>query len=182
MYSRLSSAIPHVVVGFAVMVVLGAGVAKAQSEAGSIVARGRNNVSRCQEPPPNRDFKPVVGGWHQRLNLPEVCLILSLDESRTGDANEGGGGRFLTSSSMAVATDLLLDAGFSIATTSLFESEYISDACVLYTGLVDVDFTPQELADVEQFVYGGGGLVIQRDWDLLYPAADPLAAVFWCRV
>ena len=105
-------------------------------------------------------------------------LIVSLDGSRTGDEDEAGGPRYLTSTAMANATQILLDAGFIISTTDRFLAANIAEACVLYTGTVATDFTPQELTDVAAFVFGGGGLVLQRDWGSYYPAADPLAAVF----
>jgi hypothetical protein len=105
-------------------------------------------------------------------------LIISLDGSRTGDEGETGDPRYLTSSSMANATNTLLNAGFTISTTDRFLAANIAGACVLYTGTVSTDFTAQELTDVQAFVSGGGGLVMQRDWDSYYPAADPLAAIF----
>jgi len=104
--------------------------------------------------------------------------IVSLDASRTGNEGEPGDDRFLTADSMVDATQILLDAGFSIFTTNLFIDANITDAAVLYTGSVDTDFTAQELTDIEAFVAAGGGLVVQRDWNDFYPAADPLAAVF----
>jgi hypothetical protein len=105
-------------------------------------------------------------------------LIISLDGTRTGDEGETGGPRYLTSSAMTNATNTLLNAGFSISTTDRFLAANIAGACVLYTGTVSTDFTPQELTDVQAFVAGGGGLVMQRDWGSFYPAADPLAAIF----
>lgn len=107
-----------------------------------------------------------------------VGLIISLDGTRTGDEGETGGDRYLTSSAMANATQILLAAGFNISTTDRFLAANIAGACVLYTGAVDTAFTAQELTDVQAFVSGGGGLVIQRDWGNYYPAADPLAALF----
>jgi hypothetical protein len=105
-------------------------------------------------------------------------LIVSLDGTRTGDEGEAGGPRYLTSSAMANATTTLLNAGFTISTTDRFVEANIAGACVLYTGAVATAFTDQELIDVAAFVFGGGGLVLQRDWDYFYLAADPLAAVF----
>ena len=61
------------------------------------------------------------------------------------------------------------------ATRARFTAGNIAGASVLYTGAVDVDFTGEELADIEAFVLAGGGLVVQRDWGAFYPAADPLA-------
>jgi MYXO-CTERM domain-containing protein len=104
--------------------------------------------------------------------------VLSLDGSRTGNEGRPGDDRYLTSDSMVDATNILLDAGFAISTTSLFTADQIAGFDVLYTGAVDVDFTAQELDDIEAFVLAGGGLVMQRDWGDFFPAADPLAAVF----
>ncbi len=104
--------------------------------------------------------------------------IVSLDASRTGDENESGGDRYLTSAAMANATNVLLAAGFTIGTTSSFTTANIAGACALYTGAVNTAFSAQELADIAAFVAAGGGLVIQRDWGDFYPAADPLAALF----
>jgi hypothetical protein len=105
-------------------------------------------------------------------------LIVSLDGTRTGDEGEIGGPRYLTASAMANATTTLVNAGFTISTTDRFFAANIVGACVLYTGAVATAFTAQELTDVQAFVGGGGGLVIQRDWNSFYPAADPLAALF----
>ncbi|MFA4902242.1 MAG: PEP-CTERM sorting domain-containing protein [Desulfobaccales bacterium] len=105
-------------------------------------------------------------------------LIVSLDGTRTGDEGEEGGPRYLTSSAMTNATTTLQNAGFTISTTDRFLAANIARACVLYTGAVITDFTAQELTDVQAFVAGGGGLVMQRDWNSFYPAADPLAAIF----
>lgn len=107
-----------------------------------------------------------------------VGLIVSLDASRTSDEGESGGPRYLTSAAMTNATNTLLNAGFTISTTDRFLGANIAGACVLYAGTVSTDFTTQELTDVQAFVNSGGGLVLQRDWDFFYPAADPLAAVF----
>jgi|GEM_PF-4604694 len=104
--------------------------------------------------------------------------ILSLDETRTGNEGEGGSDRYLTATAMTNATTILLNAGFTIGTTSSFTAANIAGACVLYTGAVDTAFSAQELTDIEAFVAAGGGLVIQRDWGSFYPAADPLAALF----
>jgi len=104
--------------------------------------------------------------------------ILSLDASRTGSGLSVGDDRYLTSTSMADATQILLDAGFTVGVTSVFDAANIAGADVLYTGAVDVDFTAQEVADVQAFVDAGGGLVVLRDWGDYYPAADPLAAAF----
>jgi hypothetical protein len=105
-------------------------------------------------------------------------LIISLDGTRTSNEGESGDSRYLTSSSMANATNILVNSGFTIDTTDRFLAANIGGACVLYTGAVFTDFTSQELIDVEKFVSGGGGLVMQRDWGGYYPAADPLAAIF----
>lgn len=105
-------------------------------------------------------------------------LIVSLDGSRTSSEGEAGGPRYLTASAMTNATNVLLNAGFTISTTDRFLTSNIGGACVLYTGTVYNAFTAQELIDVQAFVSGGGGLVMQRDWNSFYPAADPLAAVF----
>lgn len=105
-------------------------------------------------------------------------LIVSLDATRTADEGEAGGPRYLTSAAMANATTTLQNAGFTISTTDRFLTANIARACVLYTGTVFSAFTAQELTDVQAFVSGGGGLVLQRDWGSFYPAADPLAAVF----
>jgi hypothetical protein len=105
-------------------------------------------------------------------------LIISLDGTRTSDEGEDGGPRYLTASAMTSATNTLLNAGFTISTTDRFLAANIAGACVLYTGTVSSDFTAQELTDVQAFVAGGGGLVMQRDWNSFYPAADPLAAIF----
>ncbi len=145
---------------------------------GSIVTWGDCNYSVCEVPSPNMGFVAVASGWYHSFGLRDVRLIVSLDESRTGDGREPGGGRFLTSGAMATATQVLWDAGFSITTTSDFILENILDASVLYTGLVDVGFSAQEMADIEQYVFHGGGLVIQRDHTDLYPAADDLAVLF----
>jgi hypothetical protein len=104
--------------------------------------------------------------------------ILSLDGTRTGNGNEPLDDRYLTSTSMANATQVLLNAGFTIGTTPLFDASSIVGACTLYTGAVDVDFTAQEILDIQAFVFAGGGLVMQRDWGNFYPAADALAAAF----
>jgi hypothetical protein len=104
--------------------------------------------------------------------------ILSLDASRTGDENEPGDDRYLTSASMVDATNILLNAGFTIGTTNLFSAANIAGAKVLYTGAVNVAFTVQEIIDIQTFVNAGGGLVMQRDWAGFYPAADPLATAF----
>jgi hypothetical protein len=105
-------------------------------------------------------------------------LIISLDDTRTGDEGEGGGNRYLTAPAMANATTILQNAGFTISTTPQFLATNIAGACVLYTGAVNTGFTLQELTDIQAFVAGGGGLVMQRDWGGYYPAADPLAAIF----
>jgi len=107
-----------------------------------------------------------------------AVAILSLDGTRTGDEVESGGDRYLTAPAMADATNILLNAGFTIGTTSSFVASNIIGSRVLYTGTVDTAFTAQELTDIGMFVSAGGGLVIQRDWDSYYPAADPLASVF----
>ncbi len=104
--------------------------------------------------------------------------ILSLDASRTGNENEPGDDRYLTSASMVDATNILLTAGFTIGTTNLLSAANVAGANVLYTGAVDVGFTGQEIIDIQTFVNAGGGLVMLRDWDAFYPAADPLAAAF----
>lgn len=104
--------------------------------------------------------------------------ILSLDASRTGSGGELGDERYLTSTSMPDATQILLDAGFTIGTTSIFSAANIAGADVLFTGDVSVEFTAQEIADIQAFVSAGGGLVMLRDWGIYYPAADPLAAAF----
>ena len=101
-------------------------------------------------------------------------LIVSLDSTRTGDEGEAGGPRYLTSSAMANATNTLLNAGFTISTTDRFLAANIAGACVLYTGTVSTAFTAQELTDVAAFVFGGGGLVLQRDWGSYYPAGRSL--------
>lgn len=114
-------------------------------------------------------------------SLPAVLSaghILSLDASRTGSGLSVGDDRYLTSTSMADATQILLDAGFTIGITSVFDAANIAGADVLYTGAVDIDFTAQEIADIQAFVDAGGGLVVHRDWGNYYPAVDPLAAVF----
>jgi hypothetical protein len=107
-----------------------------------------------------------------------ATVILSLDASRTGDENEGGGDRYLTGAAMSDATGVLQAAGFTIGTTPAFTAANIAGARVLYTGAVDVAFSAQEISDIQAFVSAGGGLVMQRDWDSFYPAADPLAAAF----
>ncbi len=104
--------------------------------------------------------------------------VLSLDETRTGDALVGGGDRYLTGPAMAEATQMLLDAGFSVGITDRFTAGNIAGTRALFTGLVDVDFTPDELDDIENFVRAGGGLVMMRDWGNYYPACDPLATRF----
>lgn len=104
--------------------------------------------------------------------------ILSLDASRTGSEGEAGGDRYLTSDSMFNATNLLLDAGFNIGTTSAFNATNTAGFDTLYTGAVDVAFGGQEIADIQSFVSNGGGLVIQRDWGNFYPAADALLSAF----
>ncbi len=104
--------------------------------------------------------------------------ILSLDSSRTGNGAESGDDRYLTSNSMPDATNILLNAGFTIGTTSLFSAGNIAGARTLYTGAVDVDFTAQEITDITNYVSAGGGLVILRDWDGFYTAADSLAGAF----
>jgi hypothetical protein len=105
-------------------------------------------------------------------------LIVSLDETRTGDEFEPGGDRFLTAPAMQNATNILLNAGFTIATAPDFLPANTNGACILYTATVNVDFTAAEIANIQSFVNAGGGLVIQRDWDGFYPAADPLLAAF----
>ncbi|MEN6426224.1 MAG: hypothetical protein ABFE13_12725 [Phycisphaerales bacterium] len=105
-------------------------------------------------------------------------LILSLDGSRTSDENEGGGDRYLTAPAMSDATGVLQAAGFTIGTRSAFTAANIAGACALYTGAVNVDFSAQEIADIQAFVSAGGGLVLQRDWGNFYPAADALATAF----
>ena len=104
--------------------------------------------------------------------------ILSLDASRTGDEGEAGPDRYLTSTSMTNATNVLTAAGFTIGTTNRFTAANTAGANVLFTGAVDTAFTAQELTDITAFVSAGGGLVLMRDWDSYYPAADPLAATF----
>jgi hypothetical protein len=105
-------------------------------------------------------------------------LIISLDGTRTSDEGEAGGPRYLTASAMTNATATLLNAGFTISTTDRFLATNIAGACVLYTGAVATAFTSQELTDVQAFVAAGGGLVMQRDWNSYYPAADSLATIF----
>jgi len=107
-----------------------------------------------------------------------AVAILSLDGTRTGDEVESGGDRYLTAPAMADATNILLNAGFTIGTTSSFVASNIVGSRVLYTGTVDTAFTAQELSDIGMFVSAGGGLVMQRDWGSFYPVADPLASVF----
>lgn len=104
--------------------------------------------------------------------------IMSLDGTRTSNEGEAGANRYLTSTSMANATTILTNAGFSIGTTDRFIAANISGSRVLYTGTVSSAFTAQELTDIAAFVSAGGGLVMQRDWDNFYPAADPLASAF----
>jgi hypothetical protein len=106
------------------------------------------------------------------------AVILSLDATRTGDENEGGGARYLTAPSMADATGVLTGRGFTVQTRPNFLAANTVGAAVLYTGAVSGAFTAQELTDIQAFVNAGGGLVMQRDWGSFYPAADPLAAAF----
>jgi hypothetical protein len=106
------------------------------------------------------------------------AVVYSLDGTRTSDANLGGGDRYLTGASMTQATGILTGRGFSVSTRALFTAANIAGANVLFTGLVDVAFSAQELTDIKNFVSAGGGLVVLRDWDGFYPAADPLAAAF----
>lgn len=105
--------------------------------------------------------------------------IVSLDESRTGNSNTSGLTDFyLTSSSMATATAVLTSAGFGVTTTDAFTAQSLLGATIAYTGLMDVDCTAQEIATLQSFVFGGGGLVITRDWGPYYPAVDPLLSAF----
>lgn len=104
--------------------------------------------------------------------------IISLDGTRTSDENESGGPRYLTAPAMRSATNSLLSAGFTIQTRPSFVGVTTQDACVLYTGTVNVDFTAQEIADTLAYVNSGGGLIIQRDWNGFYAASDPLLAAF----
>jgi hypothetical protein len=108
--------------------------------------------------------------------------ILSLDASRTGNEFEPGDDRYLTSNSMASATGILLDAGFNIGTSNIFNSAATAGRDTLYTGTVDVAFTAQEISDIQSFVTNGGGLVIQRDWGNFYPASDGLLSAFGVSV
>jgi hypothetical protein len=115
--------------------------------------------------------------------LASVCpsrgaLVLSLDGSRTGDGGTGTGDCFLTAPAMSQATQILINRGYTIATRSLFTAANIAGAGALFTGFVDTAFTSQEITDIKNFVSAGGGLVIVRDFDGFYPAADPLAAAF----
>ena len=111
-------------------------------------------------------------------SVADGAIVLSLDGTRTGDANLTGGDRYLTAPSMTQATSILTNRGFTVGTRALFTAANIAGAKVLFTGLVDVTFTAQEITDVKNFVSAGGGLIIERDWDGFYPAADPLAAAF----
>ncbi len=108
----------------------------------------------------------------------DLFSILSLDGSRTGDSNEGGGPRFLTAPTMVDATNILLGNGFTIRTTDRLVSDNFGDAHILYTGAVREDFSAAEINDTAAFVAGGGCLILQRDWGDFYPASDPLAAAF----
>lgn len=108
--------------------------------------------------------------------------ILSLDASRTNNEGEAGDNRYLTSDSMNSATNILFNAGFGIGTTSSFEGVSNDNWSTLYTGTVSVDFTAQEITDIQSFVSAGGGLVIQRDWGNFYPAADGLLSAFGVSV
>lgn len=112
------------------------------------------------------------------LAAADLFSVLSLDASRTADSNEGGGPRYLTAPTMVDATNILLDAGFAIETTDRFVNANFGAAHILYTGAVESDFTPEEIADTVNFVSGGGCLIVQRDWGDFYPAAEPLAAAF----
>jgi hypothetical protein len=106
------------------------------------------------------------------------AVIYSLDGTRTGDALLSGGDRYLTGPSMSQATSILTNRGFTVATRSLFTAANIAGANVLFTGLVDVPFSAQEITDIQNFISAGGGLIVERDWDGFYPAADPLASAF----
>ena len=79
---------------------------------------------------------------------------------------------------MVDATNILTARGFTVQTRPNFLAANIAGAMALYTGAVSVAFSAQEITDVQAFVNAGGGLVVQRDWDSFYPAADPLAAAF----
>ncbi|MBO6512551.1 MAG: PEP-CTERM sorting domain-containing protein [Phycisphaerales bacterium] len=108
--------------------------------------------------------------------------ILSLDDTRTGNEGEAGDNRYLTSNSMNSATNILLNAGFGIGTTNSFEGVSNDNWSTLYTGTVNVDFSAQEISDIQSFVSAGGGLVIQRDWGNFYPASDSLLSAFGVSV
>lgn len=108
--------------------------------------------------------------------------VLSLDDTRTGNEGEAGDSRYLTSDSMTSATELLFGAGFGISTTSSFVGVDNGFYSTLYTGTVSVDFSAQEISDMQDFVSAGGGLVIQRDWGSFYPASDSLLSAFGVSV
>ena len=105
-----------------------------------------------------------------------ASLILSLDDTRT--ESDPAGDYYLTGSAMETATSILYDAGFSIGTTPRFYTSNIVGAQVLFTGPVNVDFTAQELSDIEGFVNAGGGLVMIGEWGSYMEEVNPLAAVF----
>lgn len=108
----------------------------------------------------------------------DLFSVLSLDATRTGDSDEGGGPRYLTAPTMVDATNILLNRGFSIRTTDRFVGGNFGDAHILYSGAVREEFTPDEISDTVAFVAAGGCLILQRDWGNFYPAADALAAAF----
>lgn len=108
----------------------------------------------------------------------DLFSVLSLDASRTGDADEVGGPRYLTSPAMLDATNILLGNGFSISTTDRFVTANFGAAHILYTGAVSVEFTQEEIDNTVAFVNSGGCLIVQRDWNGYYPAADALATAF----
>ena len=104
--------------------------------------------------------------------------VLSLDGSRTSNGGYSGADFYLTSSSMPGATQVLMAAGMTVATTDRFLNANLAGADVLFTGLTSLAYTSQELSDVQAFVAAGGGLVMIRDISSWGGVNDALAGAF----
>ncbi len=101
-----------------------------------------------------------------------VFEILTFDRFRTQTPH------YLMSGQMAIARQLLLDAGFSVRETSYVGPLTYNAPAVFYTGLLSERLNSSEVDNLVAFVNAGGGLVIQREWGDYGSDVDHLASRF----
>lgn len=117
-------------------------------------------------------FAAFCNGWFHHDGPPRGTVV-SLDVTRTFDGN------YLTGGRMYDASEVLYQAEWDLALADRFTPDSTADADVLFTGVVVTDFLPEELAHVEAFVRGGGGLVVVlENPEVPTAAAASLAALF----